>query len=200
METITYKVKNSLYVNMTNRCTSNCTFCIRSFGDGAYGSPSLWLDKEPTAEQIAKEVLSHDLSTFDELVFCGYGEPTMRIDELVYTAKKVKEVSDIRIRINTNGHANLYNKKDITPMLEGIIDVVSVSLNSAHKEQYDKVCRPAYKNAYEAMLEFTSLCSAHVKQVIMSVVRGTIPDEEIELCENIAKEHGATLRVREFDQ
>lgn len=200
MQTITYKVGNALYLNITNRCTSNCTFCIRNFGEGVYGSPKLWFDKEPTVEEIVGDVLAHNFDAYDEIVFCGYGEPTMRINALVETAKRVKEVSKIKIRINTNGHANLFHKKDITPLFEGIIDTVSVSLNSAYKEEYNKVCRPAYADAYEGMLEFTKLCTRHVPDVVMSVVKSTIPDEEIELCREIAKNCGARLRVREFDQ
>ncbi|HBL84959.1 MAG TPA: radical SAM protein [Clostridiales bacterium] len=196
--TITYIVDNSLYVNITNRCTNNCDFCIRNNGDGAYGSNSLWLEREPTVDEIYNDIMKYQLDKYDELIFCGYGEPTMRVYDLVEVAKKVKAASNIHIRINTNGHANLVHRTDVTPLFEGIIDTVSISLNNANKEDYNSICHPAYKNAYEKMIEFTALCSKHVENVVMSVVHGTIPDENLEKCRIIAENAGAKLRIREY--
>ena len=125
--TITYVVKNGLYVNMTNRCSNSCDFCIRQNGEGVYGSDSLWLDREPTVDEIVADIAKYDLTTFDELVFCGYGEPTERVDDMLSVASAVKKLVPIKIRLNTNGHGNLIAGRDVTPEFQGLIDVVSIS-------------------------------------------------------------------------
>ncbi len=200
MNNYTYTVRNGIYINLTNRCTNRCTFCIRNEGEGVYGSQPLWLDKEPTADEVINDLKKYDLSKYDELVFCGYGEPTIRIDELCEVAKWVKENTSLPIRINTNGQGNLIHGKDITPMLEGIIDIVSISMNTADAKSYAAVCLPAYgEKAYQAVLEFGLCASKHVPNVIFSVVRTTIPDEDIEKCRALAEQYGGKLRVRDFD-
>lgn len=198
MNTITYIVGDSLYVNITNRCTNRCDFCIRNLGDGAYGSNSLWLDSEPSVQEITESILAHNLAEFKELVYCGYGEPTMRIEELVGSARAVKEVSDIPIRINTNGHGNYIHKRDVTPLLSGVIDKISISLNSPTEEGYDAVCHPVFKGALAEIKDFASKARNHVPQVVFSVVETTISNEEIELCKRISSEIGIPLRVREL--
>ena len=104
---ITYTVERGLYINVTNRCSNRCEFCIRNNGDGAYGSESLWLEREPTLEEIISDIAKRDLSQFDEVVFCGYGEPTERLEVIREVALWIRSKSDIQIRLNTNGHANL---------------------------------------------------------------------------------------------
>ncbi|MBE6678308.1 MAG: TIGR04100 family radical SAM protein [Ruminococcaceae bacterium] len=198
--TISYTVKNGIYINLTNRCSNSCTFCIRQNGDGVYGSDSLWLEREPTAEEVIADLEKYDLSKYDEIVFCGYGEPTECIDTLIAVAKAVKLKSDISIRINTNGHGNLINGKDITPMLKGVVDIISVSLNCANAEDYAALCLPEFGiKAYEGLIEFARLCVPKVKKVVLSVVETTLPDEDIEKCDALAKSIGAELRVRPFE-
>lgn len=198
MMTMTYEVGTALYVNLTNRCCNSCDFCIRKLGEGAYGSDPLWLEREPTAQEVCDDIAQRDLSKYSELVFCGYGEPTERIDELVEIAKYAKITADIKIRINTNGLGNLINKKDITPMLDGCIDTVSVSLNAASGEKYDEICHPVFENAYESLIEFASLAKEHVPEVILTVVATTLPDSDIEICRAIAERAGVRLRVRDI--
>ena len=198
MNTITYLVGDSLYVNITNRCTNRCEFCIRNIADGAYGSDSLWLDSEPTEKEIIESILSHDLTKFKEIVYCGYGEPTMRIKELVASAKAVKAVSNIPIRINTNGHGNFIHKTDITSLFEGCIDVVSISLNSSTEEGYNEVCHPVFSGALSHIKEFASLAKDHVPTVIFSAVEKTVPDEDREGCKAIEEELKIPLRIREL--
>jgi len=194
---ILYEVGSGLYVNLTNRCTNNCDFCIRVQKDGFYGD--LWLENEPTANQIIDELKTFDLSKYTEFVFCGYGEPTLRLDELLDVAKYVRSVSDITVRINTNGHANLIYGYDVTPRLEGLIDEVSISLNTKDSASYQKICHCEYGEAgYSALIEFAALAKLHVKKVMLSVVKTTIPDEDIENCRKIADEIGVHLKVREF--
>lgn len=194
---ILYEVGSGLYVNLTNRCTNSCDFCIRVQKDGYYGD--LWLESEPDADMIIKELADFDLSKYTELVFCGYGEPTLRLDTLLEVAKYVKSVSDITVRINTNGHANLIYGYDVTPELDGVIDEVSISLNTADAVSYQKICHCEFgEDAYSSLLEFASLAKSHVKKVMLSVVKTTIPDEDIEKCQEIADKCGVLLKVREF--
>lgn len=198
MNTITYIVGDALYINITNRCTNRCEFCIRNIADGAYGSNSLWLDSEPTEKEIIESILSHDLSKFKEIVYCGFGEPTMRIKELVASAKAVKEVSSIPIRINTNGHGNFIHKTDITPLFDGCIDTISISLNSSTEEGYAAVCHPVFSGALAKIKEFATSAKAHVPTVIFSVVEGTVPEKDIDGCKSIAEELKIPLRIREL--
>ncbi len=198
--TVCYTVNKGLYINLTNRCSNACEFCIRQNGEGVYGSDSLWLEREPEADEVIECIKKYDLTQFEELVFCGYGEPTERADVLVAVAKAVKQMCDISIRINTNGHGNLINGRDITPDFKEIIDVVSVSLNCANAEDYEKICHPRFGiKAYEGLIEFARLCVPQVKSVVLSVVDTTITNEDIKRCEETAKSIGAVLRVRPFE-
>lgn len=198
--TITYVVKNGIYINLTNRCSNSCDFCIRQNGEGVYGSDSLWLEREPTVEEVIKDLAKYDLSKYEEVVFCGYGEPTERADDMLSVAKAVKGMEPIHIRLNTNGHGNLIAGKDITPSFKGLIDTVSISLNCANAEDYVKVCHPEFgEKAYEGLLEFARLCKPYVKNVILSVVDTTIPAKDIEKCKGLAESIGVTLRVRPFE-
>lgn len=198
--TITYTVKNGIYINMTNRCSNSCDFCIRQNGAGVYGSDSLWLDREPTVDEIIGDLKKYDLSKYEEIVFCGYGEPTERTADLVAVARYIKSVSDIKIRINTNGHGNLICGKDITPLFKDIIDTVSISLNCANAEDYNKICHPEFgEKAYDGLIDFARLCVGVVTEVILSVVDTTISEEDIEKCRQIAEDAGAALRIRPFE-
>lgn len=198
--TVTYTVRNGIYVNLTNKCSNSCDFCIRQNGDGVYGSDSLWLEREPTAEEVIDELARYDLSQYEEVVFCGYGEPTERIDTLLEVAAALKIRADIPIRINTNGHGNLINGRDISAELEGLIDVVSVSLNCTNADDYVRICHPRFgAAAYDGLIEFAGLCVPRVKKVVLSVVETTLPDEDIVLCKKIAEGIGAELRVRPFE-
>lgn len=200
MMTITYPVKRGIYVNMTNRCPCACTFCLRKNSDSVYGSDPLWLDREPTVEEVCASLDKWDLSQYEEIVFCGYGEPTERLDDLLTVARYLKSKSDIRIRINTNGLSDLIHGKRTAPMLEGLIDVVSISLNATNAEDYLKVVRPKFGlPSYEAMLTFTKDCTAYVPQVVMTVVDVVTSPEEQEKSRQICQSLGATLRIRPYE-
>ncbi len=198
--TVTYEVDGSLYVNVTNRCTNNCSFCIRNNGDGAYGSDSLWLLREPTAEEILDSIFSRDLSLYRELVFCGYGEPAMRLEVCREVALRVKEkYQSIRVRINTNGQSDLIYSRDTGEMYRGAFDTVSVSLNSPTSEGYFKMCRPVYgKDALSAILGFVKNVKNCVQNVVLSVVREYLSEEELSLCYEIADKLGVPLKVRTY--
>ncbi len=200
MMTITYPVKNGIYVNMTNRCPCDCTFCLRHNGQGVYGSGSLWLEREPTVGQICESLDAWDLSRYEEVVFCGYGEPTERLDDLLKVAAYLKAKSNIKIRINTNGLADLIWKEKTAPKFKGWIDTVSVSLNATNKEDYLKIVRPKFgEESFDAMLRFTKDCTAYVPNVVMTVVDVVTSKKEQELCRKICKSVGATLRIRPYE-
>ena len=201
MMTITYPVKRGLYVNMTNRCPCACTFCLRKNGDSVYGSDPLWLDREPTVEEICHSIDQADPFRYEEIVFCGYGEPTERLYDLLAVAKYIKSKSDIKIRINTNGLADLIWNESTAPKLKGLIDTVSVSLNATNKEDYFKLVRPKFGiDSYDAMLSFTKECTKYVPNVIMTVVDEVTSKEEQEKCREICESIGAKLRVRPYEK
>ena len=200
MMTITYPVHNAIYVNVTNRCTCACTFCLRQNGESVYGSDSLWLEREPTVKEVCDSIDTWDLNKYNEVVFCGYGEPTERLDDLLEVAKYIKSKSDIKIRINTNGLADLIWNEPTAPKLQGLIDTVSISLNATNKEEYLKIVRPKFGiESYEAMLKFTKECTKYVPSVVMTVVDIVVSKEEQEICRKICESVGATLRIRPYE-
>lgn len=201
MMTITYPVHNGIYVNMTNRCPCACTFCLRKQSDHVYGSDSLWLEREPTVEEVCESIDKWDLSTYSEIVFCGYGEPTMRLDDLLKVAAYIKSKSNIPLRINTNGLADLIAGEKVAHKLEGLIDTVSVSLNATNKEDYFKLVRPKFGiDSYDAMLSFTKECTKYVPNVIMTVVDEVTSKEEQKKSREICESIGAKLRVRPYEK
>lgn len=200
MQTITYHVKNGIYVNLTNRCPCACTFCLRQNGDSVYGSDSLWLDHEPDLKEICDSLDSWNMDDYSEIVFCGYGEPTERLDVLLETAKYIKSRYNIPIRINTNGLADLIWGRSTAPQLKGLIDVVSISLNATNKEDYLKTVRPKYGiDSYDAMLQFARDCTRYVPEVVMTIVDVVTTPEEQEQCKEIARSVGAKLRIRPYE-
>lgn len=195
--TITYTVGDSLYVNTTNRCSNSCDFCVRSHGEELYGD--LWLDREPTKEEILADIEARDLNSYPELVFCGYGEPTERLDDILWVCRAIKAKHNIKIRMNTNGHSDLINKRDTTPEFAGCFDTVSISLNCANAKSYQEVCHSEFgEESFDALIDFARRVKAYVPTVILSVVRGSIPDSDIDICQQIADRVGVTLRVREM--
>lgn len=196
--TVTYEVDGALYLNVTNRCTNNCDFCIRHNGDGAYGSEPLWLEREPSEDEILYSVFSRDLSLYREIVFCGYGEPSVRLDVIRSVALKIKEKCDLPIRINTNGHSSLYHGYDTAPLYKDAFDCVSISLNTPSPERYDEICHPVKAGSFEAMLSFAHEVKSYVPSVILSVVKDFLTPEELTECYRIAEALGVTLKVRDY--
>ena len=201
MMTITYKVKNGIYVNMTNRCPCACTFCLRKNAPGVYGSDPLWLDREPTVAEVCESIDTWKLDEYEEIVFCGYGEPTERLFDILEVAKYIKSKSNIKIRINTNGLSDLIHGKPTAEKLEGLIDAVSVSLNATNKEDYLAIVRPKFGiESFDAMLKFTKDCTKFVPNVMMTVVDVVTSKEEQEKSRAICEAIGATLRVRPYEE
>ena len=199
MMKIVYPVHSGLYFNLTNRCPCACTFCIRQRNEKFYVEDSLWLDHEPSFEEVKSALLAEDLEKYSEFVFCGFGEPTEALDVLLETARFLKEKTDKPIRINTNGLGNLINKKDITPLFEGLIDAVSISLNSSDPKIYAERVRPKFgEKSHSAMLDFARCAVKHVPNVTMTTVSTTITKEDEENCRKICESLGVKYRIREL--
>lgn len=193
---ILYTIDDILYINITNKCPCNCVFCIRQEGDSVENSGSLWLEKEPSVEEIINELKKEDLSKYSQIVFCGYGEPLMRINEVVDVCKYIKSVSTIKLRINTNGLSDLIYKKSTAPMLKDVVDCVSISLNAPSKEEYNEISKPIYGlEAFDSLLSFAKEAKENIKEVKFSVV-DVITEDQIERCKEIANSMGIPLRVR----
>ena len=195
--TILYEVHNGLYVNLTNRCSCACTFCVRQTDDSVGKSDTLWLEHEPTFEEVMAAFDDFDMSKYEELVFCGFGEPTEAFDTLKRVAAEAKRRWNIPVRVNTNGQGSLINERDIAPEFEGIVDTVSISLNTPNAKEYLKLTRSRYKEqAFPAMLEFAREVKKYVPNVVMSTVGTTITHEEEEQCQALCNELGVTYRIR----
>jgi TatD DNase family protein len=190
---IAYKIRDSLYLNITNRCTNKCGFCIRSRTNYVKGH-NLRLEREPTALQIIKSI--KDPRAYREIVFCGIGEPLLRLDVVKKVSKWVKEQGG-SVRINTNGHGNLIHNKNILPELKGIVDSLSVSLDAENEKKYNKICKPSLKGAYQGVILFIKESVKVIPDVKATVVQ--IPGVNIKKCEVLTKDLGIELRVRKFD-
>ena len=197
MSDILYTYKNQVYANITNKCDCACTFCIRSQTDAIGEASNLWHDHEPTLKEIKEAIDAFDFTGYDEFVFCGYGEPTCALEHLLATAKYIKETRHLPVRVNSNGLGNLYHKKDIIPDLAMYVDSISISLNAANAEEYDKVTRPSFPDAYPAMLAFAKECASHIPHVQLSIV-DVLPAEDIAACQAIADGMGIHLKIRKF--
>lgn len=164
---LVYPIRNSLYINLTNRCTDNCVFCVRNTTDFVMGH-NLRLEREPTAKEIIEAV--GDPKGYDEIVFCGYGEPTLRLDCVLEVAKALK-AKGAKIRLTTNGHGNLIHKRSIVGELVGLIDRVSVSLNAPNKEVYNRICRPSFgPDTFDEVKKFIIECRDKLPEVEVTCV------------------------------
>lgn len=191
---ITYEIGNSLYVNLTNKCSNSCDFCVRNI-ENAF-SQNLWLEKEPSSEEIIEDIFKRDLSLYTELVFCGFGEPLERLNEVLDVAKEIKAKTKLKVRINTNGQANLIHNYDVTPKFKSLIDSLSISLNASNEDEYDSICHSIFgKKAFSAMLDFTQKAKKYVPDVQLSVV-DCLPADVIEDCKKIADSLGVKLKIR----
>lgn len=196
--TLVYLLDGKIYINLTNLCTNDCIFCLRKDKDDVCGQ-ALWLDDEnSTAQDVIEQ-----LETFEptsEIIFCGYGEPMLKLDNLKAVAQYIKTTyPDTKIRVNTNGHANFVHKRNVVPELKGLVDEFSVSLNGATKEEYNELSQPKFDEAYEEVKKFIKACADEEISVIASVVEGYKGRHlDLETCEKIATGLGAKFRVREW--
>lgn len=192
---IAYKIRNSLYLNITNRCTNSCIFCAK-FTDFVVKGHTLKLDHEPTAEEI-KQVIG-DPSGYDEIVFCGYGEPLLRLDLVKEIAAWLK-ARNILVRINTDGLANLVYGRDILPELKGLIDSISISLNAANAADYQRLCCSELgEKSYPAVKDFIQRAHQYIPQVMATAV--TYPNVDIDECAQVARQLGVSFRARKYHE
>ncbi|MCD8025224.1 MAG: TatD family nuclease-associated radical SAM protein [Candidatus Gastranaerophilales bacterium] len=204
MQNLLYFLYEKAYINITNACTNACGFCVRNIKDDVKGA-KLWLeDKNAKAEDVILQIKENKekIAANNELIFCGYGEPLANFEEVKKVCKYVKEnMPDVKIRINTNGHGNFINKRNILPELVILADSISISLNAQNEELYNKISNPKIKNAYQEMLSFAKIAVLSGIDTTMSIVTGFKPDEykiNVSECEKIAREIGAKFRNREW--
>ena len=191
----------NVYVNMTNRCPCSCVFCLRQTKEQQEDN-TLWLKEgEPSVEEVLDLFSHYDLSVIGELVFCGFGEPLERLEDVCQVIDVLKrQYPELKVRVNTIGLANLIYEKDVTPQLKGRFDTVSISLNAPDAEEFLELTRSRYGlPSYEAMKEFAVLAHRYVPNVVMTVVEQVMPEEKIAVCRRICDELGVTLRVRAFE-
>ena len=197
-DTYAYTLDGNLYINLTNKCSNGCDFCVRNERTSYYGN-YLWLQKgEPTAVQVIAQINGlGDLTKFKEGVFCGFGEPTYRMEVMREVADYLHE-KGISTRLNTNGQGNLINKRDIVPELIGKIDLVNVSLNASCYEKYQKICRSMFREAgFDGMVEFAKSCKRQGVNVRFSIV-DCIGEEEVEACKRLASSVNVPLYIRDY--
>ncbi len=195
---LVYSLEDKIYINLTNRCTNDCIFCLRKDKDDVCGQ-ELWLDSEEfTSEDVIEQLKKFEISK--EVVFCGYGEPLLKLDILKVVAKYIKDnYPTTRTRINTNGHANYVYKRNIVPELVGLIDEISVSLNGSTSEEYYELSQPKFDGAYDEVKKFIKACSESGIKTDASIVDGYKGRRlDVKKCEEIAENLGAKLRVREW--
>ena len=191
-DTYIYELDGNLYINLTNKCSNRCDFCVRD-GKTSYYGHKLWLKNEPTAKQVIDLILGKKCN---QVVFCGFGEPTYKLAEMLEIAKVLKE-NGYFVRLNTNGHGNLINGKDIVPLMKGLFDSVNVSLNAPDVESYSRVCHPAFKNAFKEMISFAVNCKNNGINANFSIV-DCIGETAIKRCQLLADSVGVPLKIREM--
>ncbi len=197
-DTYVYVLDGKIYLNLTNKCSNGCDFCVRNERASYYGN-YLWLQKgEPTAAQVIARLNGlGDLTRFKEAVFCGFGEPTYRMDVICEVADFLHE-KGLNVRLNTNGQGNLINKRDIIPELVGKIDLVNVSLNASCYEKYQKICRSMFREAgFDGIVEFAKNCKRQGIAVRFSIV-DCIGEEEVEACKRLAQSVNVPLYIRNY--
>lgn len=198
--TILYKVHDNIYVNLTNKCPCACTFCLRQTRDKMEDSDVLWLEHEPSVEEVKEAFGKINLDDYNEVVFCGFGEPTERLDVLLEVAEWLKENFDKKIRVNTNGLSDLIYEKNTAPMFEGKVDIISISLNTPSKDRYYELTRSKFGiESFDKMLDFAKNVRQYVKEVVLTTVETTLTKEEEEQCRKICESLGVTYRIRPFE-
>lgn len=190
---IAYRIRNSLYLNITNRCSNRCSFCAK-FDDFTVKGHNLLLDGEPAFDEVMAAVGTPE--GIDEVVFCGYGEPLLRLDLVRQVAAELKH-RGYRIRINTDGQANLAHGRNILPELAGLVDCISVSLNAPDSATYNSICNtPFADTGFIGVCDFLKSAKTFIPQVVASAV--TLPEVDIEACRKLALSLGVEFRVREY--
>ena len=197
MTQIAYPIRNSLYLNITDRCTLECRFCPKHTAQGpVVHEYDLSLDHRPEVEEIIAAI--GDPSRYEEIVFCGFGEPTLRLKVLLEVARWIKRHGG-KVRVNTDGLANLVNKRNVLPEMQGLVDSLSVSLNAQNQEVYARHCQPALPGSWQALLDFLTEAPKYIPKVTATAIDG-LEGVDIQACEKLAAERGVAFRRRELDK
>ena len=195
---LVYLLEGKIYINLTNSCTNNCVFCIRSIKDDVVGT-NLFLNTENVkAEDVISQLNDMKDKLSSEIIFCGYGEPMLKLEVIKEVAKYIKEnYPNTILRINTNGHANIVYKRNVLPELKGLIDKFSVSLNGENEEVYNELSQPHIEGAYEGVKEFIALAVKEGFDTTATIVTG-YKNYKVDMpkCIEITKELGANFRER----
>lgn len=195
---IAYPIRRSLYLNLTGRCTNRCAFCAKNRSSRVKGH-DLALDREPeVAEVLAAVEAEGGAAAWDEVVFCGFGEPLLRLDDVLTLARELRRRGARRVRVNTDGLASLVHGRDVPAELRGVVDAVSVSLNAPDAETYERLCRPQVGGAYPALIAFLRRAQECLPEVTATVV--AVPGLDVEACRRLAAELGVGFRVREYNE
>lgn len=193
--TIVYPIRGSLYINLNNRCTLKCAFCPKFNGSWQVHDYNLALDHKPSAEEVIKEIINP--SDYDEIVFCGFGEPTLRLKELLAVAHWVKRHGG-KVRVNTDGLANLAHKRNVLPELAECVDSLSISMNAQSEEVYQRHCKPGLEHSWQGMLDFVAAAPNYIDDVTATAIDG-LEGVDIAACEKMALELGVKFRRRTLD-
>ncbi len=189
-----YKIKNAIYVNTTSSCSNVCEFCIKFFARGVDGY-DLTLAEDPGVNETLDQIQKLATAGVSDIVFCGLGESTYRLDFMEKIAD-IYKAKGFKIRLNTNGHGNIINKCDIVPRLAAFLDSISISLNAHNKVLYDKICNPEFDDAYNEMLDFSKKCVGKIAEVWLTVI--DMPGVDKTACKKIAEDIGAKFRIRPY--
>lgn len=190
--------KFNMYVNITNRCNCNCTFCLRHLKE----DHKLWLkDGEPSVEEIKQAFLNAPMENVSEIVICGFGEPTIRLDDLLAVLKFIREkYPQLKVRMNTNGLSDLEFGKKTAPLFAGLLDTISISLNESTAQKYLDVTRSRFGiKSYNAMLDFACQCKNYISNVVVTIV-DVIGETEIEACRKVCEKYNLNLRIRRYEK
>lgn len=196
MQQVSYPIRKNLYLNITDRCTLACEFCPKTQGVLKVHDFDLTLDHRPEIEEIISSI--GDPADYEEIVFCGYGEPTLRLKILKEVAAWIKEHGG-KVRVNTDGLANLANKRNVLPELEGLVDSLSVSMNAQNEEVYNRHCQPALPGSFDAMLDFLRKAPAYIPEVTATAIDG-LEGVDIDACKKLADQCGVKFRRRYLDE
>ncbi|MDL2284052.1 TatD family nuclease-associated radical SAM protein [Oxalobacter sp. OttesenSCG-928-P03] len=194
-EVVGYTIRNNRYLNVTNRCSLRCRFCPKFNGEWSVREYNMRLRHEPTVEELIEA--AGNPADYDEIVFCGMGETTMRLDVLLEVARKLRE-KGARLRLNTSGVANIVHGRDVAPELARYIQSMSISLNAQNEEIYNRHCNPRLPGTYASMLEFIKSARDAGADVTLTALDG-LPDVDMAACEAIARELGVKFRRRVLD-
>jgi len=194
-DTLVYDIGNKRYINLTNSCTLKCAFCPKTKGSPDVHQYSLGIEERHKASDYINAI--GDPSQFEEIVFCGFGEPTMRLKELLAISTFIKQHHG-RVRINTDGLANLVHKRNVLPELAEVVDALSVSLNGQTEEIYNRHCLPGLAGSFQAVLDFLTLAPSYIPDTTATAIDG-LEGLDIKACEQLAIDRGVKFRRRVLD-